>query len=112
MRSQWLALFCASLATSVLAAEVPADAVPVPNPPPIPAPLQSGEELEPEVTIIETTQGKVEEYRVSGRLYMVKVTPLIGPPYYFFDTNGDGQLDARTTDPRSLSINQWVLFRW
>ncbi len=112
MRFQWLALLCASLATSVLADEVPATAVPVPNPPPIPAPIQSGEELEPQVTIIETTQGKVEEYRVRGRLYMVKVSPVVGPPYYFFDTNGDGQLDARGNDPRNISINQWLLFSW
>ena len=43
---------------------------------------------------------------------MVKVVPAVGPPYYFFDTNGDGQLDASGTDPRNISINQWVLFRW
>ncbi len=111
MRARMLALLCASLATPVLARAAPPQAVPI-EPPPIPAPVQSGEELEPEVTIIETARGKVEEYRVAGRLYMVKVTPSVGPPYYFFDTNGDGQLDARSNDPRNLSINQWVLFRW
>jgi len=49
-----------------------------------------GEEvaMEPEVTIIETGQERIYEYRVRGQLYMVKVQPQIGPPYYLLDTTG------------------------
>jgi hypothetical protein len=37
---------------------------------------------------------RVEEYRMNGVLYMVKVTPTVGPPYYLIDTTGDGNLNA------------------
>ena len=35
-------------------------------------------------------EDKVEEYRVNGRLYMIKITPRIGLPYYLIDNHGDG----------------------
>jgi hypothetical protein len=83
--------------------------------PPPPPPLRSGEPLEalePEVTIIQRGDETLYEYRVSGQLYMVKVVPAKGPPYYFLDQNGDGQLDAQRYGPGEVSIPQWVLFRW
>jgi hypothetical protein len=118
MKPVLLALLSASLAAPLAAQEVAeAPASPEapalePQPPDIPAPVEGGEPLEPEVTIIESARGTVEEYRVGGQLYMVKVTPTRGPAYYLLDTDGDGQLDARSDDPGDASINQWVLFRW
>ena len=83
---------------------------PVPLPPPV---LQSGEALEPEVTIIREEKKTVYEYRVNGQLYMVKVEPKVGKPYYFLDSDGDGQLDIHQTGkPGNAAINQWLLFRW
>jgi len=87
----------------------PSVAVEAPPPPPQ---MQSGEVLEPEVTIQETPKGKVEEYRLNGRIYMVKVTPSAGPPYYLLDTNGDGELDAREDSIYNVAVPQWVLFSW
>jgi len=85
----------------------------VPLPPELPEPLESGETIEPEVSIIRTEQETIEEYRVNGRLYMVKITPLIGKPYYLIDENGDGQMEGKISDiyntPR---VPQWVLFTW
>jgi len=82
------------------------------DPPPLPAPLQSGEALETEVTIVQRDDKTVYEYRVNGQMYMVKVVPKRGPAYYFLDQDGDGQLDAQRYGPGDISIPQWVLFRW
>lgn len=104
-----LALAAALCMGPALAADQP-QPVEAPPPPPV---LQSGEPLEPEVTIRETRSEKVYEYRINGRLVMVKVQPRVGPPYYFVDENGDGELNYTTEDPtRGPSVNQWVLFRW
>ena len=83
-----------------------------PEPPTLPPQVQSGEVLEPEITIRETDEGTVEEYRVGGQLYMVKVTPSAGPAYYLVDTDGDGEMDAREDDITKSNVPQWVLFSW
>ena len=87
--------------------QAPPRATPLP-----PVPVQQQEGLEPEVTIIQDRRKTVYEYRVAGRLYMVRVQPKAGPPYYFLDTDGDGQLDVRREGPGEEAVNQWVLFRW
>ena len=68
---------------------------------------------EPEVTIIQRGQERVEEYRMNNRVYMIKVTPAKGYPYYLVDTNGDGNFDTRRAglDPK-VTVPQWVLFHW
>jgi hypothetical protein len=87
--------------------------MPVPDPPDIPAPVASGEPMDPDVTIIRKGQESVEEFRVGNRLVRIRVTPIIGPPYYLMDTDGDGNMDVRRSDnERDLRINQWVLFSW
>lgn len=83
-----------------------------PEPPPPPPVVQSGQVMEPGVTIIQTDNEIIYEYRAGANLYMVRVVPKVGPPYYFFDRDGDGQLDYSADDPRQSNINQWVLFRW
>ncbi len=90
-----------------------ADPATVVEAPPAPATLQSGEPLEPDVTIRERGSEKVYEYRINGRLVMVRVEPPVGPPYYFVDRNGDGELEYTTDDPlRGPNVNKWVIFRW
>ena len=83
-----------------------------PEPPPVPPPVESGEPLEPEITIVETEKGKVQQYRMNGQVYMVKVIPLAGAPYYLIDTDGDGELDSQADDIKSISVPKWVLFSW
>ena len=84
-----------------------------PQPPDLPAPLESGQTIEPEVYVIHTEKELIEEYRVNGHLYMIKVTPKVGKPYYLIDENGDGQMEGKISDiyntPR---VPQWVLFTW
>lgn len=124
MRATVVALFVSCLAAPLTAsaaddtekfAEVPpppaAITVPVPD---------AGDDADtqaggpqPEVTIVQRKDAKVEEYRLNGRLYMVKVTPFVGPPYYFVDRDGDGLMEARINgrgaEPRAP---QWVILSW
>jgi hypothetical protein len=86
----------------------------VPEPPPIPEQLQSGEVMEPDVRIVRKGQSTVTEYRVNGRLRAIKVTPDGDfPAYYLYDTDGDGRLDQRRSrfEP-DLLIPSWVIFSW
>ncbi len=73
-----------------------------------------GEPLsEPEVTIIQRDADSIEEFRVNNQLFMIKVTPRKGYPYYLIDSDGDGQLDTRRNDlDPEVTVPQWVLFRW
>jgi hypothetical protein len=82
-------------------------------PPDLPDPIQSGQPIEPEVTIIQGEDKLIEEYRINGNLYMVKITPSVGPAYYLLDQDGDGKLESRTSRLGSDStVPQWILFQW
>lgn len=103
------------LSVGIVSAEAPPDAVTLPDPlpPPDMAEQEGQEELEPEVTIIRRKDATVEEYRMNGRLYMVKVTPVIGKPYYFVDRDGDGLMESRMSDLYNPTrVPQWLIFSW
>jgi len=73
------------------------------------------ESLQPEINIIQRKDKTIEEYRVNGRLYKIKVTPKVGPAYYLVDSDGDGSFETRRASSDlepDLLIPQWVLFRW
>lgn len=97
-----------TVAGSTLAADE-AEAI---SAPPAPPPLQSGEPLEPQVTIRRTEREVIYEYRRNGQLFLVRVQPRVGPPYHFVDVNNDGTLDYRPGEPVRNNIHQWLLFRW
>jgi hypothetical protein len=85
----------------------------VPEAPEPPLPVQSGETLEPDITIIRKGKKTIQEFRRGGRLYMIKVIPDIGPPYYFIDNDGDGKMDVRRDDlDKGSNINMWKIFEW
>ena len=108
-----ITLFTLLLFSVVAVAQVePPKLESVPDGVPMPPPL-SDETLEPEVTIIQRQEQTVEEYRINGQLYMVKVTPRKGFAYYLLDTDGDGDLDSRQDElsPR-LMVPHWVIMRW
>ena len=77
----------------------------------VPSPV-TGDAVEPDITIRTEGQLLIYEYRVKGQLYMIRIQPQFGPPYFLIDTNGDGVMDVRNSDPRDISIPQWVLFSW
>lgn len=82
-----------------------------PEPPP---PMEDGQALEPEVTIVRRKDAIVEEHRINGRLYQVKVIPKYGKPYYLVDQDGDGRLESRISNlaDQNYIIPQWVIFSW
>jgi len=84
----------------------------VPDVPPAPPSVQSGEIMEPGVTIIQSDDKTIYEYRAGANLYMVKIVPKVGLPYYYFDQDGDGDLDFQRDDPRVAKVNQWIMWRW
>ena len=109
-RFAWSALL---LALSLPLAAQDVQKAPVPEPPQLPPQVESGEVLEPEVTIVESDKGTIQEYRINGRLYMVKIIPVAGPPYYLLDNDGDGEMDVRQEQhPGKIAVPQWVLFSW
>ena len=84
-----------------------------PLPPDIPDALQSGQPMEPTVSIVRQNGATIEEYRLNGRMYMAKITPKIGKPYYLVDKDGDGQMEARMSEIYDdFVVPQWVLFSW
>ena len=81
--------------------------------PPVPSGTGVAEELEPEVTIIKRGPDVIQEYRLNGQLYMVKIVPQYGFPYYLVDRDGDGQLESRYNrlEPDIL-VPSWMIYRW
>lgn len=68
--------------------------------------------MEPEVTIIQRGEVTIQEYRVNGRLRMIKVTPRWGFPYYLVPTSTEGVWDTRLNDLAPIAPPQWLLFSW
>ncbi|MCC6658911.1 MAG: DUF2782 domain-containing protein [Rhodocyclaceae bacterium] len=113
MRRPLLALLPALLLALALPAAAqgsrPANLQPVPEPPPPPPGYQPDPALEPQVTIIKRGEDKVEEYRVNGRLYMIKVTPPHGVPYHLVDSKGDGRMTRQEPLDDGLRVPMWVI---
>ena len=80
-------------------------------PPPLPE-AQEEQGFEPEVTIIRRKETLIEEYRQNGMLYMIKITPKRGYPYYLIDSDGDGSLETRRNELDNPEVVQWRLFSW
>ncbi|BAO31293.1 DUF2782 domain-containing protein [Sulfuritalea hydrogenivorans] len=101
-----IALLLSTLALSV-AAQTRPKLEPIPEPPPPPAGLN--EALEPQVTITKRGEDKVEEFRMSGKLYMMKVTPPHGVPYYLIDNAGNGIWSRQDVRDSGLRVPMWVI---
>lgn len=85
---------------------------PLPEPPPAPSGYEPDPALEPQITIIKKGEDTVEEYRIGGELYMMKVTPPHGVSYYLLKEQKDGGW-ARMDGPTDhIAIPQWILFRF
>ncbi len=79
----------------------------------LPPPAISNEENadEPEITIIKKDGETIEEYRIAGQLYMMKITPANGVPYYLHKEDQDGGwINNGPVQP--MSIPKWTLFRF
>jgi hypothetical protein len=89
------------------------DLQPLPAVPPPPPGMEAFDAaLEPQVTIVKTEKEAREEYRVKGRLYMVKVTPIIGPSYYLVDRQGDGNFVEADIAQNPIKPPMWIILSW
>ncbi len=69
--------------------------------------------LEPQVTTRQEGPNVVQEYRIRGKLYMMRVTTPGGRPYILMDHKGDGTFSRQdnTLDP-GVRVPQWVLLEF
>jgi hypothetical protein len=110
-----LGVLTAAHAGTPVAEDRPADATqPLPPPPlePLPDGLEPTDaELEPEITIVPREDVTFVEYRIGGRLYMIKVIPAQGPPYYLIDPEGNGEFIRSDLEPE-ITPPLWVIKRF
>lgn len=101
-----MAMLAASLAAFAAdkAPPLPKGAVPVPGGAPTAQDIG-----EPEITIRNKGRERVEEYRLNGKLYMVRVIPPKGRPYYLVDQTGRGQFTRHDGPVAPSAVPQWVI---
>ena len=104
-----LLLLLAQLAVSAAAQQAPQGLQSIPEPPPPPPGFQPDPALEPQVTITRRGEDRVEEFRMNGKLYMLKVTPPHGVPYYLIDEKGDGRMSRQEPLDFGLRVPMWVI---
>ena len=112
---------CAGLASANALQDPPQDAskdapqetprdVPIPEKQPPPA---GSDAVEPTVTIRSADNGdRIEEYREGGKVYMVRIVPLRGKPYYLYDDDRNGRLDRSDADRHTIAPVYWTLYEW
>lgn len=89
------------------------DLQPLPAVPPPPPGMEAFDAaLEPQVTIVKTEKESREEFRIKGKLYMVKVTPAVGPTYYLVDRQGDGNFIEADIAPNPVKPPMWIIHSW
>jgi hypothetical protein len=81
-------------------------------PPPPPGMEAFDVALEPQVTIVKSAKDTREEYRIKGKLYMIKVTPAVGPTYYLIDRQGDGNFIESDIPGPVTKPPMWVIHSW
>jgi len=88
----------------------PPNLQPLPEPPPPPPGTFENAET-PEVTVRKQDGDTIEEYRVGGRVVLIKVIPARGAPYFLTDPKGDGSFSQRRDSLEvPLSVPMWTIF--
>ncbi len=103
---RYAALLLTLMLSGLAVAAAPADRPP--NLEPVPDGAPNGAD-EPAVTIKPSSQGRVVEYRANGKLYMLKVIPKVGQPYYLIDSKGDGQFARQDSLDSGMRPPMWVI---
>ncbi len=106
------ALFLSALACLCLSAYAQQPEPPTKGEAPPPPPLTDEAPGEPQVTITKETGQTIEEYRVGGHLYMIKITPKHGAPYYLVDDRGDGKFARQESLDSGFRVPRWVIKRF
>jgi len=86
-------------------------AVEVPPPPLIPEGFDEEDSMQADVVIRKGKDKVIEEYRINGQLYMVRITPKKGKPYYIRYPEGEkGRVIRKELD--DINTPFWKLFEW
>ena len=102
-------LLLSNLSASVFADQSVPDNLEALPPPAFNPSTDAAPDDEPEVTIIKQTEQTIEEFRAGGKLYMIKITPKIGSPYYLIDDRGDGKFSRQESLDSGLRPPRWIL---
>lgn len=107
-------LLLSGMSASIFAAEPASTKLePLPPPPVFDAGPDNGQpDDEPSVTIIKEVGQTVEEYHANGKLYMIKITPKHGVPYYLVDDRGDGKFVRQESLDSGFRPPRWVIHRF
>lgn len=98
-----------ALIAAPVSAQTPDNLEPLPEIPPPPA-MSQEDAMEPQVTIRKREGDTVEEHRINGKLYKIRVTPEHGVPYTLIDLRGDGVFTpADGPGTPQLSVPMWVI---
>jgi Protein of unknown function (DUF2782) len=103
----WLLALVLALPLGIWAADTvgpPPDAQPVPDGAPTAKDIE-----EPQITIRNKGTHREEEYRLHGKLYMVKVIPPKGKPYYLVDNTGSGKFVRHEGPAVPIAPPEWVV---
>ena len=97
----------------------PEDLLPLPElsePPPLPPDVELDPELDPElepqITIIKRGEDTIEEHRINGELYMIKVIPRIGQPYYLVRNRVGGEFSHPGEAGIDISPPMWRILEF
>jgi hypothetical protein len=101
-------LLLSGFSLAAFAQPAPGKLEPLPPPPA----MGGGVDNEPEVTITKEKVQTVEEYRAGGKLYMIKIIPKVGKPYYLVDDRGDGKFSRQESLDSGVRPPQWVIHRF
>ncbi|MFA6063715.1 MAG: DUF2782 domain-containing protein [Gallionella sp.] len=112
MRLLSLLILGAFSVTAFAGQPVPGNLEPLPPPPPFTAEPDSAPVDEAEITIIKQPETTVEEFRAGGKLYMIKVTPKIGAPYYLVDDRGDGKFVRQEGLDSGFRAPRWIIHKF
>ncbi|MEJ5211699.1 MAG: DUF2782 domain-containing protein, partial [Burkholderiales bacterium] len=63
-------------------------------------------------TIRQRGEDVVEEFRIGGKLYMMKITPKYGKPYYLVDDKGDGSFIRMDNLDSGTRVPRWVIHQF
>lgn len=116
----FLCAICFTLSVSAQSTQEPSDRPPLPELPDL-APHKEPElpdigtdsSPEPEVTIRKGKEETVEEYRVNGQLYMIKVIPRIGKPFYLLNKRSPvGEPHRGDLEGYGVNVPMWELYRF
>ncbi len=100
-----------SLLAQSQARPLPPGTQPLDEAPPPPA-VSEDATLSPQVTVKAKGEDKVEEYRIRGKLYKMRVVPAVGAAYWLVDPKGEGNFERVDGPTPNIAVPMWVILEF